>query len=193
MENIRKEIYKIIRISDEDWSLFEEIISSQKFKAKTQIIKNGSIARDLFFIEEGLVRVYHYSDGKEVNTYFACDNQYISTYASVVTQLPSHEILETITDSSILKINYQKLQQLYKRIPKFERLGRILAEKNYLCINDRTVIMQTQTAREKYLNFIETNEQKIVQQIPQRLIASFLGITPESLSRVRRELSISTQ
>lgn len=154
MENIRREINKVIRISNKEWSLLETIIIRQKIKAKTQIVKNGSVARNLYFIEEGILRVYHLLNGKEVNTYFACSNQFISTYASVITQTPSHEILETLTDSSILKINFHKLQQLFEKFPKLEKLGRVLAEKNYLCINERTVIMQTQTAKEKYLNFI---------------------------------------
>lgn len=161
------------------------------YKAKDEIVTNGSIARDLIFIKQGLLRVYHLSEGKEITTYFACDNQFISTYTSILTQSPSHEILEAITDSDVLKLNMQRFQQLYDRFPTFERLGRILAEKNYLCISERTIVMQTQTAREKYLNFIDTNEPKIVQQTPQRYIASFLGITPESLSRVRKSLVTS--
>ena len=192
MINIRRAINNIIKISDQEWSLFENIITLQTYNAKTQIVKNGSVARFIYFIEEGLTRVYHLSHGKEINTYFACDNQFISTYASIITQTPSHEILETIADSVILKINFQGLHQLFEKHPKFEKLGRVLAEKNYLCINDRTVMMQTQTAKEKYLNFINNHDQKIVQQIPQRFIASYLGITPESLSRVRKVLSISS-
>ena len=130
-------------------------------------------------------------EGKEINTYFACDNQFISSFSSFINRTPSFEILETIEDSVVLELSYNALTKLYLESRKFEKLGRILAEKNYLCILDRTFLMQTKTAKEKYLDFIKTNDKKILQKVPQHQIASFLGIAPESLSRVRREISTS--
>lgn len=191
MDILRTEIQKIINLTDEDWSLFEKTLTVKHVKAKTQIIKNGNIARDFFYIQKGLLRIYHLKEGKEINTYFACDNQFVSTYLSIITQKPSFEILETLEDSIVYAINYSKLGQLYNQSSKFERLGRILAEKNYLCIVDRTIMMQTQIAKEKYLNFIDSYDPRIIQQVPQRHIASFLGVTPESLSRVRKDLASS--
>jgi len=191
MNTIKRKIEEIIRISNEEWSLIKKLVVPQKIKAKTKIIDIGSIAREIFFIEQGLLRVYHLKDGKEISTYFACDNQFISTFASIISHKPSYEFLETITDSTVLKINYQQLQQLFEKVPKFEKLGRAFAEQNFLCIADRTIVMQTMTAKDKYLNFINTYDEKIIMNVPQHQIASYLGITPESLSRIRKEIATS--
>jgi CRP-like cAMP-binding protein len=93
--------------------------------------------------------------------------------------------------SVVYTLSFQNLTELYNESSKFEKLGRILAEKNYLCVLDRTLTMQTKTAKEKYLDFLDNYDPKIVQRVPQHQIASFLGIAPESLSRIRKELSIS--
>jgi CRP-like cAMP-binding protein len=138
-----------------------------------------------------LLRTYHIQNGIEINTYFACDRQFISAFSSFISQTASFEFLETIEDSTVYELSYHSLDSLYKESSKFEKLGRILAERNYLCVLDRTLTMQTKTAKEKYLDFIKNYDKKIIQRVPQYQIASFLGIAPESLSRVRKEISIS--
>ena len=191
MEQVRKVFEQLIGTSETDWLLFKSHLREQNFPAKTTIIEAGKTARRIYFIKTGLLRTYHLSDGKEISTYFSCDNQFISTFSSFIQQNPSFEYLEAIEESTVFSLSYHSLQELYKTSPVFEKIGRILAEKNYLCILDRTLIMQTKTAKEKYLNFIEKNPSKIVQRVPQHQIASFLGIAPESLSRVRKEILIS--
>ncbi|MCF6319252.1 MAG: hypothetical protein L3J83_08250 [Proteobacteria bacterium] len=121
----------------------------------------------------------------------ACDKQFISSFSSFITQTASFEILEAIEDSTVYELSYHTLTKLYRESIKFEKLGRILAEKNYLCVLDRAFTMQTKTAKQKYLDFIKTYDKKIIQRVPQHQIASFLGIAPESLSRVRKEISTS--
>ncbi len=189
------ELYKILKesvglVKSEIQSLSAKL-KKKEYKAKTTIIREGSIAHKLYFIESGLLRTYHLLEGKEISTYFASDNQFISTYSSFISQTPSLEVLETIEDSTVYELSYQSLLELYKESLRFEKLGRILAEKNYLCVLDRTLTMQTKTAKDKYLDFIENYDPKIIQRTPQHMIASFLGITPESLSRIRKQVFIS--
>lgn len=191
MNELKNILEELIGLTESEWRNFYVKLKRKEFKAKTAIIKEGSIATNLYFIEYGLLRAYHLQDGKEINTYFACDNQFISTFSSFISQAPSFEILEAIEDSIVYGLSYQSLTELYKESSKFEKLGRIFAEKNYLCILDRTLTMQTKTAKQKYLDFIEKYNKKIIQRVPQHQIASFLGVAPESLSRVRKEISIS--
>lgn len=189
------ELYKILQehigITENEWNKFNVRLKRKKFKAKNQIIKEGSIAHNIYFIKTGLLRTYHLLEGKEINTYFACDNQFISSFASFISQTASLEILEVIEDSIVYEISYNSLTELYSESTKFEKFGSILAEKNYLCVLDRTLVMQTKTAKEKYLDFIKNYNKKIIQRVPQYQIASFLGIAPESLSRIRKEIAIS--
>jgi CRP-like cAMP-binding protein len=191
MENLKETLEKLFTLNDSEWKFISESLIEKHVKPKEQLIKSGQIAPAIFLIKNGLLRVYHLLNGKEISTYFSCDEQFISTYTSFVTQKPSFEILEAIEESTVYSISYKTLEQLYKMDSKFEKLGRFIAEQNYLCISNRTLIMQTKTAKEKYLDFIATTPKRIVQQVPQHQIASFLGIAPESLSRVRKEILIS--
>ncbi|MDP2721302.1 MAG: hypothetical protein A2W85_05340 [Bacteroidetes bacterium GWF2_41_31] len=191
MKELHKILEELICLTESEWESFYDKLIRKEFKARTLIVREGSMAQNLYFIETGLLRTYHLLDGKEINTYFACDRQFISIFSSFISQTPSFEILETIEDSVVYELSYQALTELYKESSKFEKLGRIIAEKNYLCILDRTFTMQTKTAKQKYLDFIKNYDKKIVQRVPQHQIASFLGIAPESLSRVRKEISIS--
>lgn len=191
MKELHKILEEVICLTESEWESFYDKLIRKEFNARTLIVREGSMAQNLYFIETGLLRTYHLLDGKEINTYFACDKQFISIFSSFISQTPSFEILETIEDSVVYELSYQSLTELYKESSKFEKLGRIIAEKNYLCILDRTFTMQTKTAKQKYLDFIKNYDKKIVQRVPQHQIASFLGIAPESLSRVRKEISIS--
>ena len=191
MKNLQVLLTNLIGLSENEWNAFQQQLVKKEYKSKEIVIEAGKTAQNIYFIEYGLMRTYHLEDGKEINTYFACDNQIISTYSSFISQTPSFEILEAIEESIVYALSYETLNALYETSSKFEKLGRILAEKNYLCVLDRTYAMQTKSAKEKYLAFIKTNDKKIVQRIPQLHIASFLGIAPESLSRVRKEISIS--
>lgn len=191
MESLKSQLINLIGISDSEWEMLQERMVPQQVPGKTLLIQAGEVARNLYFIDSGILRTFHLREGKEVNTYFACDHQFISTFASFITQQPSMEYLEAMEASQVYKIAYADMTGLYVESPKFEKLGRILAEKNYLCVLERTYAMQTQKAKEKYLNFLQTYDQKIIQGIPQHHIASFLGIAPESLSRIRKELATS--
>lgn len=191
MNQLKILLENLIGLTTQEWGIFKNILVKQTHESKTTLVGKGKTARYLYFIDQGLLRTYHLQNGKEINTYFACDKQFISTFASFITQTPSLEYLEVVEDSTVYALSYQGLTNLYTQSSKFEKLGRLLAEKNYLCILDRTLSMQTKTAKEKYLEFIQNYDKKIIQRIPQHHIASFLGIAPESLSRIRKQLSTS--
>ena len=191
MDELHRILEALIGITENEWKIFSVKLNRKEFKAKTVIIKEGSTANSLYFIEYGLLRTYHLQDGKEISTYFACDKQFISAFSSFISQTASLEVLVTIEDSVVYELSFKTLSELYKESLKFEKLGRMLAEKNYLCVIDRLLTMQTKTAKQKYLDFIENYDKKIVQRVPQHQIASFLGIAPESLSRIRKAISIS--
>lgn len=182
---------ELIELTNEEWLSLSALLSEKQLKAKAFLLEEGKVATHFYFIKTGLIRTFQLHDGKEVNTYFASDGQFISSFSSFITQSPSLEYVACIEDSLVYPISYSMLTKLYKQSIKFEKLGRVLAEKSYLCIQDRTLMMQTKTAKEKYLKFIRTYDKKIVLNVPQHQIASFLGITPESLSRIRREIATS--
>ncbi|MFD1551034.1 Crp/Fnr family transcriptional regulator [Putridiphycobacter roseus] len=191
MEELYQKLKELIGLTLGEWETFKVKLVRKEFDAKTTVTKAGNVAHHLYFVSKGLMRTYHLQAGKEMNTYFACDAQFIATFSSFITQTASFETLEAMEDTQVYELSHQALIELYEMSPKFEKLGRILAEQNYLCVLDRTLTLQTKTAREKYLSFIKNYDQKIVQCVPQHMIATFLGIAPESLSRVRKQILIS--
>lgn len=188
MKQLRSFLESLFPISDEEFEYIAALFIAENYKAKEAIVRTNQIAKSVYLIEKGLLRTYHLIDGKEINTYFACDGQFISTFASFIQQKPSIETLEAIEDTMVYSLSKEALESAYLKYPKFEKLGRYMAEQNYLCVTERTLVMQTKTGREKYLHFLENNALKIVQRVPQHHIASFLGLAPESLSRIRKEI-----
>lgn len=191
MENIFKLLNNFLKINDKEATLFLSKLKRENIKANSILINENQKANKLYFIESGLLRTYFILEGKDVSTYFACDNQIITSYASFITQKPSFEYLETIEDSVLYSITYQSILELYSNNSNFQSLGKILAEQNYLCIIERTYYLQAMVAKEKYLYFITKYDKRIVLKVAQKHIASYLGITPETLSRVRKEILIS--
>ncbi|KXX67441.1 Crp/Fnr family transcriptional regulator [Flammeovirga sp. SJP92] len=191
MEKLKNILTDLIQITEDEWEILKEKLIFQHYKAKSVVSSEGKIEDAVYFIDQGLIRSYYLQDGKEINTYFACDGQFISSYSSFISQTPALENLEAIEESTVYAISFETMAELYQKASKFEKLGRIMAEKNYLCVIERTRKMQILTAKEKYLDFIQTYADKIVHRVPQHQIASYLGIAPESLSRVRKQISIS--
>ncbi|QXP74014.1 Crp/Fnr family transcriptional regulator [Tenacibaculum sp. HL-MS23] len=182
---------ELIELTESEWREFSKQLKRKEYKAKAILIEEGNTAESLYFIQSGLFRTYKNLDIKDITTYFACDNQFITVFNSFINQTTSSEILEVLEDSIIYEISFDSLTQLYKKSSKFEKFGRILAEKNHLCALERTLTMQTKSAKKRYLDFLKNYNKKITSRVPQYQIASFLGIAPESLSRIRKEIFIS--
>ncbi|HSD08602.1 Crp/Fnr family transcriptional regulator [Flavobacterium sp.] len=186
---LKKQILSIAAFTENE---IEKIVSSfeyAKFKPKEYLATIGKTSNEIYFIINGLARVYYLKNGKEVTTYLSSDNGFIASYSSFINQTHSFENIQCIEECEVLSISYAKMQKLYAEIPNWERVGRILAEQNYLCMADRLLKLQMIPAKEKYLTFLQATHPKIIQRTPLIYIASYLGITPESLSRIRQSIS----
>ncbi|POY39208.1 Crp/Fnr family transcriptional regulator [Solitalea longa] len=188
-EHLRKQIENIATFQESDLLTISDCFKSHMFDAKQYILEEGKIASDIHFIISGLVRVYYYKDGKEITTYMACDDGFVSSYSSFINQSKSVEYIQCLEKTEALSISFPKMQELYEKIPQWQAVGRRLAEQNYICMANRVLQLQGIPAREKYLDFLSTSPKKIIQRAPLIHIASFLGITPESLSRIRKSIS----
>lgn len=183
------QILSFVKFDEKEINYIISHFEYTNFKRNENILDQGQISSYIHFIINGLTRTYYLKDGKEIITYLACDNGFISSYSSFINQSPSVEIIQCIETTEVLSISYSNMLKLYKDIPKWERIGRILAEQNLLCYTDRILQQHAIQAKEKYSNFIKSAPTKIVQRTPQLHIASFLGIAPESLSRIRKDIS----
>jgi len=160
----------------------EKIISRNDF-----FLKEGKVSNQYLFLEEGLMRAFTLDyNGNEVTTYFYSKNRVVFEAASFFTRTASNENIQAITDCKGYSITFDKLNMLFHSIPEFREFGRAMLVKEFSAYKQRTLALINQTAEERYSTLINTNKE-IFQQAQLKHIASFLGITDTSLSRIRRE------
>lgn len=188
MQELIDKIRQIVHVNDTEINLISNSFEARNYASRAYIHNTGRVCKEVHFIKNGLVRVFHLREEEEITSYLACDNGFVSSYSSFINQTPSFESIQCLEPTVTLSITFQKMQNLYMNVPCWEKVGRILAEQNFLCISDRLLKLQTVPAKEKYLNFLQTAPPKIVQRTPSIHVASFLGIKPESLSRIRKEI-----
>ncbi len=171
-------------ISIEAQEALNSVIVAQEFGKDEFLVKEGMICRKLYFIEKGSVRGFHYKDGKEVTNWFGFESNLVTSFHSFIDQKPGYEFLQTIEDTIMWSISRETLYQLYDQFPAIERLGRITCEQYYIRLEDRYVNAHFKTATELYQDLLETYPH-IIQRVPLGMIASYLGISQETLSRIR--------
>jgi CRP-like cAMP-binding protein len=141
-------------------------------------------------VVKGAVRYFHVKDGEEITGYFSFEDEMLSSYKSFLTRQPGLFYIQALEDSQIVTLSHNALQEVCaNQIMSFkmERFGRLMAEHYLICYEDRVASFITQTPEERYHKLLETGGE-VMQRIPQHYIANFLGITPVSLSRIRRRI-----
>lgn len=187
MEQIRRLFEKNEALSDADWRLFASKLTEQQFPKKTLLLKAGQTERYLSFIEEGAMRFYTKQEERELTFSFAFAGGFISGYDSFLAQTPSGYYIETLTVTRLWRITYEDLQQVYRQTTAGNAIGRYAAEELFLKKSRRELSLLNETATQRYLNLL-TGQPELLQQIPLRYLASYIGITPQALSRIRRRI-----
>ncbi len=176
-------------LQDDEWQLLSAIFSLRHAQAKSAVSHPGDEAKDLIFVGQGLLRFYYLSEtGKETNKAFVAENEFAGPLASAQLGLPLYFGIEALEDTLMLVASFDKFTALYDHSPTFERLGRKLAELLLIRKELRMRSMLEQTAKERYLEFIE-KQPTLADRVPQYHLATYLGITEVSLSRLKREIS----
>jgi len=125
-------------------------------------------------------------DGKEISTGFMMEGQYISAYESFLTRQPSNENIDALQDTELLQLSYTDMQRIYETYPVYHIFARKVAELLFIQISQRTTALQLLTPEQRYQSMIEKGS-LLPQQIPQYMLASYIGVTPEHLSRIRKK------
>ena len=185
---IRQQLEALFQQPMTDWEQFEAILHPVSFKAGDHLSVAGKTANAIFFVEEGIVRVYTIHQGKEISMDFAFPGSFTTSYASFITQQPSVVNLQAITPVSGYAWYYPDLQKLYAVSHEAEKKGRLMAEQQYLRKYNRELSFLRYSAQERYVQLLREHPE-VVQHIPVKQIASYLGIEPESLSRIRKNMS----
>ena len=182
-------IASTIKLSKKDQKAIEHHLSVENYHKYDLIVKQGQVCDTLRFVVSGVYRVYRIEDGKEITSYFNYEsrNPFVASFVSLLTQTPSVELVECIIPGTLLSISYSDWTSLYDTSPSLNTFGRRMAEYNYILAMERIESLQFQTATNRYNAFIKLYP-SLLNMIPHHYIASYLGITPESLSRIRKEI-----
>ncbi len=162
----------------------------EKFFAKNDyFLKEGQISNDYLFLADGFMRAFTFDmDGNEVTTYFYPKNRVVFEASSFFMRTSSTENIQAVTECKGFTITFEKLNMLFHSIPEFREFGRAMLVKEFAAYKQRTLAMINKSAEERYANLISTNKE-IFQNAQLKHIASFLGMTDTSLSRIRKEFS----
>ena len=184
METLRLYFNKFIKLNDSEWAEFENCIVKATIAKNEQILKPAEHCNFIAFIQEGSFRFYYDKEGEVKITAFFFQGDFVSNYKSFLTGKPLDHFIEAMQDAAIYKINLQELKSLYDKHKNIERLGRLIAENLYLMVASRLDSFMFQTPEERYKSLIERNS-RLLQDVPQYMIASYLAVKPETLSRIR--------
>jgi CRP-like cAMP-binding protein len=176
----------IISLSNDLLNELNTICKKQHFAKGEMILNKGERCSDLYFIEKGIVRGYYFEEDKEISHWFAEENEFATSFYAFISQNPSFEFIQCLEETDLIKIPYASLQGLYKNYPETERVGRILTENYYIKLEERLLNIHFKTAKERYQTLLE-KKPSLLQRASLGQIASYLGISQETLSRIRAE------
>lgn len=166
---------------------FLDLFEEKKFKKKTFLAKKGEYSKQIAFIVSGVLRAYYSNNkGEEYNKTFFTENRFVGAYSSLVTGEKNLIDIDCLTDCNLLVADFREITKLYDQYPKIERLARVLAEQFFVRKEKREIELVTLEAKERYAIF-QGEHPQLEQLIPQYHIASYLGISPTQLSRIRRQ------
>jgi CRP-like cAMP-binding protein len=180
-------ISKIVSFTEKEKQVIENAFTFRQVPKKFKLAEEGKIAKELYFINKGLVRLYYTKDGEEITGYIFKEFLFASSYESFLRQLPSIQTLETLEDCELLVIDYKSLEQLYEALPKMHIVARKVAEQRF--INAQMILSSfiLDSPKERYQKF-EKEHGDLLLRIPHHIIASYLGISAVSMSRIRKRL-----
>ena len=189
MHQIKLYLDKIASISSSDWNFFISKLHRRIITKKSVFIKVNQIENHISFIESGIVRLFIPKDNpeKEITFGFSFKNQFVSAYDSFLTQSPSNYQLQALTETAMLSISYEDLQSVYKSTQIGNLIGRLTAEDLFLIKSKREQDLLNLNAEQRYLKLFKERPE-LLKSIPLKYISSYIGVTAQALSRIRKRL-----
>jgi len=186
---IFKNVSRHIALDRNETEFFVSILEPKKLERKEVYLKAGTVCKHSAFVVDGALKSFTIdTEGKEHILSFAMADWWIADMYSYISRKPAILTIEAIADSEVLLLSYDNQQQLFKQVPKFERFFRILVENSLVANQQRLIDNLSSSAEERYLRFIKKYP-TVPSCVPQHNIASYLGITPEFLSKIRGRLA----
>jgi CRP-like cAMP-binding protein len=178
---------KVIPLNNEEKQLITELFKPRLYRKRQYVLQEGDVCNQFNFIVRGCLRMYKVDEkGNTHILQFASENWWLSDIGSFHDRKPSELNIDALEDTMVLQISHENLLSLYINAPKFDRIFRVLIENSFVSLQKRLLQNISSTAKERYFSFLESYFH-LTNRLPQTQIASFLGITPEFLSRLRNK------
>ena len=188
-KNLIQNIRQFIDLTESEEIILNKYVKTQEFQKKEFLLQAGKVCKDLYFVEKGCIRMYFINKrAVEQIVQFALDGWWISDYQSFIRNVPSDYYIQTIEKSKIVSIDIQKLDELLNELPKLEKYFRVIMQKALAGAQHRSKLLYEMSKEEFYQHFSDSFPE-FMQRVPQYMIASYLGLTPEYLSELRKKNS----
>ena len=188
MDILLRAFRQYIPLSSDDEAIIRSLFRVEKLQKGQHLLQAGSICKNIFFIEQGLVRYYSIIDGEEKTSYFNKEGEFVCDYASYLPQTPSIINIQALEIATVYYISHSNMQLFYERVKYGERFGRLALEYVYVNLIHQVNSLYNDPPELRYQVFL-TRFPDMGQRIPQYYIASYIGIKPQSLSRIRKRMS----
>jgi CRP-like cAMP-binding protein len=185
---IQQQFNQLAPLTDTEWQFFADRLEAVEFPKQAIISAAGHTEQYLYFLEQGLVRIFTEQAEREITFDFAFGGDFFSAYSSFLTRTPADFSIQTLAPSLTYRIHYDQLQEVYQTSPGGQAIGRQFAEKLFIRKARRELELLRTSAEQRYLKLLQ-EQPMYLQHIPLKYLASFLGITPQALSRIRKRIS----
>lgn len=185
---IRNFVSRFVTFTEEEWMAHEVLLVKKTIPKGEYLLRAGEVCNHVTFINKGYFRVYNIVGDQEFTTNFAFDGNYVTDFASFVSRQPTVDYFIAMEDAEVLLLEYNDLQAAYERYPVWQKFGRMIAEYILIFIVERNRSLLFLSPEERYVKLMK-DRPRVISTVPLKYIASYLGITPEALSRIRKRMS----
>lgn len=182
---LKQTISQFSPLSEDEWLGFSSKLSVKKFSKGNFLVREGEVENFIYFLNTGATRNYFLKDGKDFTVDFHFENDFVTAYYSLITRQPSAIFIELLEDAETIVIPVKHLNKFYAKYPNGEKIGRLMAEYQYLKRLRKEMDLLSKTAEERYAELMQRNP-ALIMNISVKHLSSYLGIQPESLSRIRK-------
>ncbi|MEM9549453.1 MAG: Crp/Fnr family transcriptional regulator [Bacteroidota bacterium] len=176
-----------LKLTADEIDFLHQKVPILSMKAGEYLLREGQISSAFYFVIEGVIRMHYLVDGLEKTTFFYEKNDFVSSYESFTKQVPSPHNLQTIKDSKVAVFSMEVVGEILSLFPRFEMLSRIVMEEELSTYQDMIASFVTRNAEQRYDELLQ-NRAHLLQLVPQHQIATYLGVSPETLSRIKKRL-----
>ena len=188
IEKIRQTIFSIQPLSEDEWQKHLDTFTIRQYKKGEFLLKEGETEHNLYYLNKGMTRNYFMSKGKEFTIDFHFEGDFVTGFYSFITLSPSKVNIELLQDSEVLMLPLREIQEFYRDSVNINRLGRRMAELHYVKRLEKEMELLSLTAEERYATLLN-RKPHLVSTISVKHLSSYLGIQPESLSRIRKNIN----